>query len=66
MKIPNRDQALERLSKIGSVKLRQPAFHLHSTESGLLVKCYHSSKNTLLSISFWLGMTMGFPFEHFL
>jgi hypothetical protein len=41
-------------------------FHTHETEDGILVKCYHSSKNTLLSMSFWLGVTLSFPIEHWL
>ena len=41
-------------------------FHTHLDENGLLVKCYHRSKTVLLSFSFWLGLTMGFPIEHFL
>lgn len=43
-------------------KIVQP--HTHVTEDGLLVKCYHKSKSTLLSPSFWIGMTLGYPFEH--
>lgn len=38
--------------------------HIHKTETGLLVKCYHSSRNTLLSFNFWLGITLSFPLEH--
>lgn len=40
--------------------------HTHQTEHGLLVKCYHSCKNILLSGSFWLGVTLSFPIEHWL
>jgi len=41
-------------------------FHTHTDENGFMVKCYHKSKTVLLSISFWIGLTMGFPVEHFL
>lgn len=40
--------------------------HTHPDENGLMVKCYHKSKTVLLSFSFWLGLTLGFPLEHFL
>lgn len=40
--------------------------HTHVDEQGVLVKCYHDTKNLLLSANFWIGMTLGFPFEHFL
>lgn len=41
-------------------------FHTHRDENGLMVKCYHKSKTVLLSVGFWLGLTLGFPVEHFL
>ncbi len=41
-------------------------FHTHSDENGLIVKCYHQTKTALLSFGFWLGLTLGFPVEHFL
>ena len=47
-------------------KLLRKKFHTHKDEKGLLVRCYHHSKNTLLSISFWLGVTLSFPLEHFI
>jgi hypothetical protein len=40
--------------------------HFHKTEDGTLIKCYHSCKNTICSISFWIGLTLGYPLEHFL
>jgi hypothetical protein len=40
--------------------------HTHVDENGLIVKCYHKSKSALLSGGFWLGLTLGFPIEHFL
>lgn len=40
--------------------------HYHRTKDGLIVKCYHSGKDLLTDYKFWLGMTIGFPFEHFL
>lgn len=44
-------------------------FHTHVNEDGLLVRCYHKCKkatSVLGTWQFWFGMTMGFPFEHFL
>lgn len=41
-------------------------FHTHEDEQGLLVKCYHKSKSVLISFSFWLGVTVSFPLEHFI
>jgi len=40
--------------------------HFHKDEFGFLVKCYHGTKNNLASYSFWIGMTIGFPIEHFI
>ena len=42
------------------------AFHTHVDERGALVKCYHETKSILLSFSFWLGVTLSFPLEHFI
>lgn len=41
-------------------------FHTHEDEHGFLVKCYHQSKSVMLSVSFWLGVTLSFPIEHFI
>lgn len=40
--------------------------HTHTTEKGILVKCYHKCKNVLSDYGFWVGMTIGFPIEHFI
>lgn len=40
--------------------------HYHTDSQGFLVKCYHKVKPTFLSISFWLGVTLSFPIEHFI
>lgn len=40
--------------------------HFHVNEHGILVKCYHETRNQLASLSFWIGMTIGFPLEHFI
>jgi len=40
--------------------------HYHKDENGFMTKCYHSTKNNLLNGSFWLGLTIGFPIEHFI
>lgn len=41
-------------------------FHTHVTENGVLVKCYHETKTLFSTWSFWIGMTVGFPIEHFI
>ena len=40
--------------------------HYHKDEQGLLVKCYHSCKSSVLTVGFWAGLTLGFPLEHLL
>jgi hypothetical protein len=40
--------------------------HFHRDERGFLVKCYHSTKSLLVDHAFWIGLTIGFPLEHFL
>lgn len=41
--------------------------HTHVTKQGLVVRCYHKCKNwQLWSWQFWVGMTLGYPFEHFI
>jgi hypothetical protein len=40
--------------------------HFHTDERGVLVKCYHGTKTVLTDYSFWIGLTLGFPFEHLL
>lgn len=48
-------------------KLRPlPHPHTHVDEHGMIVKCYHKSKAILLSGSFWFGVTVSYPLEHFL
>ncbi len=42
---------------------KETSYHTHKTEDGLFVRCYHSSKNTLLSFNFWLGVTLSFPLD---
>lgn len=41
-------------------------FHFHLDENGTLVKCYHGTKSLLADYRFWIGMTIGFPIEHFI
>ena len=40
--------------------------HYHKTEAGTLINCYHGAKNLLIDYKFWIGLTIGFPLEHFL
>jgi hypothetical protein len=39
--------------------------HYHRS-NGALHACYHQCRNALLSWGFWLGLTVGFPIEHYL
>jgi len=39
--------------------------HYHSDEAGLLVRCYHKCR-TVFTWQFFVGITISFPFEHFL
>ena len=41
-------------------------YHFHRSETGVLVRCYHNTRTVLCDYSFWIGLTIGFPFEHFL
>ena len=43
-----------------------PQPHTHVDKHGFLVECYHSTKNVLFNVSFWLGVTLSFPLEHWL
>jgi hypothetical protein len=52
------------LSSVLSSKVQK--FHYHLDENGIIVKCYHNSKLLFTDWKFWLGMTLGFPLEHFL
>jgi hypothetical protein len=45
---------------------KKEVFHTHVDEHGILVKCYHECKNTLAQASFWIGVTVSFPIEHFI
>lgn len=40
--------------------------HTHTDERGALVKCYHQCVALLTNWQFWLGLTLGFPLEHYL
>lgn len=45
-----------------------PEGHTHTTKDGRIVRCYHACRtgvrSTILSVSFWIGMTIGYPIEH--
>lgn len=45
---------------------QQTPFHTHVDERGRLIKCYHETKAVFLSLSFWAGVTLSFPLEHWL
>lgn len=40
--------------------------HTHVDKNGFVVECYHEAKSQLTSVSFWIGITLSFPIEHFL
>jgi len=40
--------------------------HTHVDDRGFVVKCYHETKSMLLSVSFYVGITLTFPIEHWL
>lgn len=35
-------------------------------KQGVWSRLHHQLRTTVFSLSFWLGLTLGFPFEHFL
>jgi len=39
--------------------------HYH-VKNGFFVKCYRQCRSTLLSGTFWIGLTVSYPFEHWL
>ncbi len=41
-------------------------FHTHVDERGHIVKCWHECRSLVTDWKFWAGMTLGFPFEHYL
>ena len=41
-------------------------YHLHNSETGTLVKCYHKTKSMLTSVEFYVATTISFPIEHFI
>ena len=47
-------------------KSKDDGGHYHRNNQGILVRCYHQCRNSLLSVSFWLGVTLSFPLEHVL
>lgn len=40
--------------------------HQHKDRKGILHTCYHKCRSALLDWGFWVGLTVGFPIEHFL
>lgn len=41
--------------------------HEHTHEhNGVLHKCYHHCRVVITDFSFWIGLTVGFPIEHYL
>ena len=47
--------------------LQKTKKHWHIDDySGFAYVCYHSCKALITNWQFWLGLTLGFPIEHFL
>lgn len=44
--------------------VRKTSGHTHKDSQGYIVRCYHQCKSVLLNPAFWIGMTLGYPFEH--
>jgi hypothetical protein len=42
------------------------AHHIHVDEHGILHRCYHKCRGVVTSFGFWVGLTLGFPVEHYL
>lgn len=40
--------------------------HYHLDQKGFAHRCYHRCKNLVADWSFWFGLTVGFPIEHWL
>lgn len=40
--------------------------HAHRSSDGRWVECYHRCRSTLQDSSFWIGVTLSFPIEHFI
>jgi hypothetical protein len=40
--------------------------HNHTDDYGIVHRCYHNCKNVLFDLSFWIGITLSFPLEHYL
>lgn len=48
------------------MKQKRAKPHTHVTDQGFVVTCYHNCKELLFKWQFWVGLTFGFPVEHFL
>ena len=40
--------------------------HIHVDAQGFVHRCYHHCKSVFFSLSFWAGVTLSFPIEHWL
>jgi hypothetical protein len=40
--------------------------HFHRDPRGVVHACYHHCRRVFLDWAFWIGLTVGFPLEHFL
>lgn len=40
--------------------------HYHEDEQGIMVKCFHQCKTVITDWRFILGVTISYPFEHYL
>lgn len=64
---------IQELEEKAQSELQPQMPHHHKDENGFLRECYHVCGNgltsvaeTLKSIPFWVGVTVSYPFEHFL
>lgn len=39
--------------------------HYHKDSDGFFHACYHRTRGVLANWQFWMGMTVGYPFEHY-
>lgn len=45
---------------------KQKVHHHHRGVRGFVVACYHDGRSLLVQRAFWIGITLGFPIEHFI
>lgn len=61
----NKDKTDNKETKVDHLSTTS-APHYHVDKQGALHKCYHQCRRAVSDWGFWLGLTVGFPIEHFL